>query len=101
MGAWMGLGRGGIEPLCCLGMPSASIVRCAGGKTVNAAGSWKIMLHASWVPFVARDGFGCKLSGPVGNRRLAGNSGTGASGLTDPGRWGTVASWSASPAART
>jgi hypothetical protein len=47
VGAWMGLGRGGIEPLCCLGMPSASIVRCAGGKTVNAAGSWKIMLHAS------------------------------------------------------
>jgi hypothetical protein len=43
-----------------------------------------------------------QLSGPVGNRRLAGrNSGTGTIGLTDPGRWGTVASWSASPAART
>ena len=43
-----------------------------------------------------------QLSGPVGNRRLAGrNSGTGTIGLTDPGRWGTVATWSASLAART
>ena len=43
----------------------------------------------------------CELSGPVGNRCLAGSAGTGASGVADMGRWGTVASWSASPAART
>ena len=31
---WEGVGS---KLLCCSGMPSASIVRCAGGKTVNAA----------------------------------------------------------------
>jgi hypothetical protein len=33
-----------------------------------------------------------QLSGPVGNRRPAGSAGSGASGVTGMGRWGTVAS---------